>query len=81
MVSGDSAINPKVCQEACVEENLRQYIRESHVYMIIWKPLVGEFLQYVEKLTNEVEKNTVAVVCTNSHYKRRWLAVCNRLSP
>ena len=79
MVSGDSAIDPKVCQEACVEENLRQYIRESHVYMIIWKPLVGEFLQCVEKLTNEVEKNTVAVVCANSHYKRRWLAVCNRL--
>ena len=51
-------------------ENLRQYIKESHVYMIIWKPLVGEILQYVEKLTNEVEKNTVAVVCTNSHYKK-----------
>ena len=81
MVSGDSAIDPKVCQETRVGENLRQYIRESHVYTRIWKPLVGEFLQYVEKLTIEVEKNTVAVVCTNSHYKRRWLAVCNRISP
>ena len=81
MVSGDSAIDPKVCQEACVGENLRQYIRESHDYTIIWTPLVGKFLQYVEKLTNEVEKNTVAVVCTNSQYKRRWLVVCNRISP
>ena len=80
MVSGDSAIDPKVCQEACVGENLRQYIRESHVYRIIWKPLVGEFLPYVEKLTNEVEKNTVAAVCTNSHHKRRWLAVQQNIS-
>ena len=81
MVPGDSAIDPKACQETCVGEDLRQYIRESHVYMIIWKPLVGEFLQYVKKSTNEVEKNTAAVICTNSHYKRRWFAMCNRISP
>ena len=71
MVSEDSTKKPKACQETCVGEDLRQYIKESHVYMIIWKPLVGEFLQYVKKSTNEVEKNTVAVIYTNSHYKRR----------
>ena len=81
MVSRDSAIDPKVCQEACVGKDLGQYLRESNVYMIIWKPLVGELLQYVEKSTNEVEKNTVALLCTNAHYKRRWLAMCNRISP
>ena len=81
MVSGDSTIKPKVCQATCVGEDLKQYVRECHVYMIIWKPLVGEFWQYVKKSTNEVEKNTVAVVYTNCHYKRTWLAMCNRISP
>ena len=38
--------------------------------MIISKPLVGECLQGVKKLTSEVEKNEVAVVCTNSFLKR-----------
>ena len=33
--------------------------------MIIWKPLVGEFLQYVKESTNEVCKNVVAVLRTN----------------
>ena len=58
---GDSAINPKVCQEAVVGKSLRQYIKESHV--------VGQCLQYVKKSTNGVDKNTVAVVCTNSYYE------------
>ena len=71
MLLEDSTIDPKVCQEAGVGEALIQYIRESHVYVIIWKPLVDECLQYVKKSTNKVEKNTVAVVCTNSHYKKR----------
>ena len=38
--------------------------------MIIWKPLVGECLQCEKELTNEVDKNAVAVVvCSSSHYK------------
>ena len=37
--------------------------------MIIWKPLVGGCLHCMKEPTNKVDKNTVAVVCTNSHYK------------
>ena len=33
--------------------------------MIIWKPLVGECLQCVKNLTNDMDKNAVAVVRTN----------------
>ena len=33
----------------------------------MWKSLVGKCLQYVKELTNEVDKNAVAVVRTNSH--------------
>ena len=51
------------CQEAVVEKSLREYIKEPDV--------VGECLQYVRKSTNGVEENTVFVVYTNSHYKRR----------
>ena len=39
--------------------------------MIIWKPLVSECLQFVKKLAKEVNKNAVAVVCINSHCKKR----------
>ena len=61
------------------EERIQaQYFKEYHVYMIIWKLLVGQCLQYVKESTNEVDKNAVAVVCTNSHCKKRWLAMCNR---
>ena len=35
--------------------------------MKIGKPLVSEYLQCVKGPNNEVGKNTVAVVCTNSH--------------
>ena len=45
--------------------------------MIIWKPLVGEYLQCVKEPTNTEDKNPVAVVHTNSHYKKGWLAICN----
>ena len=38
--------------------------------MIIWKPLVCECLQYVKKPADEVDKNGVAVVRANSHYKQ-----------
>ena len=37
--------------------------------MIIWKPLVGECLQYLKELNNESNKNIIAVICTNSHCK------------
>ena len=37
--------------------------------MIILKPLVGESLQCLKEPTNEVDKNVVAVVRTNSHCK------------
>ena len=45
--------------------------------MIIWKPLVGKRLQCVKELTNEVNKNVVAVVLTNSHCKTET-EMCNR---
>ena len=45
--------------------------------MIIWKPLVGEFLQYVKEPTNEVDKNVVAVLRTNFHCKEE-VVICNR---
>ena len=38
--------------------------------MIIWKPLVGKYLQWVKEPTNEVDNNTVAVVLTDSHCKQ-----------
>ena len=68
MLLGDIGIDSKVCQETAVEKSLREYIRESDV--------VGECLQYVEKSTNGVEENTVVVVYTNSHYKRRNSSPC-----
>ena len=37
--------------------------------MIIWKPLVGECLQCLKERTNEKDKNAVAIVRINSHYK------------
>ena len=33
--------------------------------MIICKPQISKFFQCVKQSTNEVDKNTVAVVCTN----------------
>ena len=38
--------------------------------MIIWKPPVGECLQWLKEPPNKVDKNAVAVVCTNSHCKK-----------
>ena len=48
---------------------LRPNIRGYHVYIIIWKPLVGNCLQCVKEPTNEVDRNSVVVVGTNSHCK------------
>lgn len=44
-------------------------VRGYYVYIEIWKPLVGECLKCVKESTNKVDKNAVAVVCTNSHCK------------
>ena len=38
--------------------------------MIIWKPLIGDRLQYVKEPTNEMDKNAAAVARTNSHSKK-----------
>ena len=37
--------------------------------IMFWKPLVGEFLQCIKEPTNEVDKNAVAVICSNSQCK------------
>ena len=39
--------------------------------MIIWKTLVGECLQCMKEPTSEVDKNAVAVVYSNSHFKEK----------
>ena len=38
--------------------------------MTIWKQMVGERLQCVKEPTNEVDKNTVAVVRTNNFHSK-----------
>ena len=55
------------------ERAYRQYIRGYNVYMISWKPLVGEYLQSEKEQTKVVDKNTVAVVRHNSHYKKEMV--------
>ena len=37
--------------------------------MIIWKPVVGEYLQRVKEPRNEVDKTVFSLVRTNSHCK------------
>ena len=49
--------------------------------MIIWKLLVGECLQCVKELINEVDKNAVAVVCNNSHSKEEVIGHVQQKSP
>ena len=63
------------------KEPKRRYVRGYNVYMIIWKQLVGEFLQCVKQPTNEVDKNTVAVVCINSHCKEKVVDSVQHKSP
>ena len=41
-------------------------ILDDITLMIFWKPLVGKCLHCVKEPINGVEKNAVAVVCTNS---------------
>ena len=49
--------------------------------MIIWKPVVGEHLQYMKEPTNEVNMNAVAVVRTNSHCKEEVVCHVKQKSP
>ena len=49
--------------------------------MIIWNPLVRECLQCVKESTNEVGKNAVAVVFTNSHWKEEVVGHVLQESP
>ena len=78
-VLGYSAIELKVCQKAGVWKKKPKW--KIHVYMIIWKPLIGERLQCVKEPTNEVNKNTVAVVHTNSHCKEEVVTLVQQKSP
>ena len=42
-------------------------MKEYRVYMIIWKPLVGECLQCVKEPINKEGENAIVVVGTSSH--------------
>ena len=59
----------------------RQCMRGYHVYMIIWKPLVGECLQCLKEPTNEVDKNVVALVFTNALCKKEVVSHVQQKSP
>ena len=49
--------------------------------MIIWKPLVGECFKCMKEPTNKVDKNTVAVVDTNSHRKEEEFGYVRQKPP
>ena len=70
-VLGYCAIDPKVCQEANVgrRQSLKTVHQRIYVYMINWRPLVGEYLQCVKEPATEVYTNAVPVFHTNSHCK------------
>ena len=64
------------------ERASRQYVREYHVYMFVWKPLVSEWLvQCVKDPTSEMDKNTVAMVCTNFRCKEDVVDHVQQKSP
>lgn len=54
-------------------DTLRQFFGEYHGNMIIWKSLVGEYLQYVNKKTNKVARKLVSVVRTNSQHQEEMV--------
>ena len=74
----------KVRQGAYVERrrNLkRQHMRIYHALIMFWKPLVGKCWQCVKESSNEVGKNAVVVVCTNSHCKEEVVNHVQEKSP
>ena len=56
-------------------------MREYHVYMIIWKRLVGECLQCLKEPTKEVDKDVVALVFTNALCKKEVVSHVQQKSP
>ena len=63
------------------EQAKRQYIRGYHAYIIIWKPLVGEYLYCVQESPNEGEKNAFALFHTNFHCKGEVVAYVQQKYP
>ena len=49
--------------------------------MIIWRPLVGEWLKCMKDLTNEVVKIAVAMVLANCHCKGEVVGHVQQKSP
>ena len=49
--------------------------------MEIWKPFAGECLQYVKEPSNKVDKNVVAMVGINTHYKEKMVSHVQQRSP
>ena len=49
--------------------------------MIIWKPLVGEYLQCVKEPADEVDNKNVIVVRTNPHCKEEVVGHVQQKSP
>ena len=68
---GYSAINPKVCWE---KKEPKDNIFEDIMFMMIWKPLVGDCLHCVKEPTNKVNKNGVVMVRSNSYCKEQVVA-------
>ena len=59
----------------CIEVNWHEHQYESfargyHVYMNIWRPLVGEMLKCMHEPSNEVDENAIAIIRTDSLRKK-----------
>ena len=50
--------------------NYENFIKEYHVYIKVWSPLLGECLFGKKEQSNGVEKNAVAVIHLNSSGKK-----------
>ena len=76
-------LTPKLVKRPLLgkERAQKQHIRWHHVYMIIWKPLVGECLQCVKEPINKMDKDVVAVVRTNSHCQEEVVSHVQQKSP
>ena len=45
------------------------FARGYHAYMNIWNPLVGETMKCMQEPSNEVDKNDVAIIRSDSFHK------------